>query len=86
MGLPFLSFPKATILPATWAPTSTSSSGSTVPVALTVTSRSPLVTEPDGRKQEWSFFPLQSQNKARTMRAAMISRAIFFQERALKRR
>src|SRR6266568_652827 len=40
MLLPFLSLPKALICPATCAPTSTTSSGSTVPVAPIVATRS----------------------------------------------
>src|SRR5512143_2237071 len=44
MVLPFRSLPKATILPATWAPTSMTSSGTTVPVALIVATRSPRFT------------------------------------------
>src|SRR5262245_24652117 len=44
MSLPFLSWPKVLICPATCAPTSTTSSGSTVPVAPIVASRSPRWT------------------------------------------
>src|ERR1043166_9516775 len=43
MVLPFLSFPNAMICPATCAPTSTTSSGSMVPVALMVATKSPRV-------------------------------------------
>jgi hypothetical protein len=44
MVLPLLSLPKDTIFPATWAPTSTTSSGSTVPVAPMVAMRPPRFT------------------------------------------
>src|SRR5690349_18135160 len=44
MVLPSTSLPKAMICPATWAPTSISSSGSTVPLAVIVAVMSPRET------------------------------------------
>src|SRR5208283_4762505 len=56
MVLPFLSLPKTLIRPATWAPTSTTSSGSNVPVAVMVTKRSPRLMGASRKAVLWAAW------------------------------